>query len=160
MIAHAHAQSSSCRLTWVLKRSYSQLNGGSGPRVQRTTTVNAVPSPCPALRHVRCVAALPQQEEASWSKWELLISSMAAAFLTGAAAWYSTNGAASSPQHGFGYLGGGGTPSLPNPNTFILAKPVGEEEDQDEKAEGFVAGEAYDVSILTSSSKFVICTCD
>lgn len=85
---------------------------------------------------------------------------MAAAFLTGAAAWYSTNGAASSSQHGFGYLGGGGTPSLPNPNTFILAKPVGEEEEQDEKAEGFVAGEAYDVSILNKCIKICDCSCD
>jgi hypothetical protein len=151
-------QSSAARIVCALKRSYNS----SSPAPAHANLAESVLLQKNRALNVRCLSTSlekeSQEQAASWSTWELFVSTAAVSFAAGAFV-YSTS-AATSPavahqQTGLGFGwggGGGGGGKSPAPSKVVPAAPLSNDEEEDPQEEGelfVVEGgkDAFDVSM-------------
>eukprot|EP00545_Synedropsis_sp_CCMP1620_P005061 CAMPEP_0119010196 /NCGR_PEP_ID=MMETSP1176-20130426/4852_1 /TAXON_ID=265551 /ORGANISM="Synedropsis recta cf, Strain CCMP1620" /LENGTH=455 /DNA_ID=CAMNT_0006962823 /DNA_START=46 /DNA_END=1410 /DNA_ORIENTATION=- len=142
-------QSSSARLVCILKRSYyssHHLNAPTAP-THVTLAESVVLQNCctrrpklPAL-NVRCLSTTLEKdasEQATWSGWELLLTTAAVSFVSGAFVYSTSTASPAAHQQagigfGWGGGGGGGNSSVPPTKAVMAAPLVGEDEDPQEQ---------------------------
>ena len=169
MMAQSLSATSSSRLATIFaRRSYSSLD--DSVRVTRSHSswsrhplkrYNHSFGALPANGPVRCASSTLDNTVTplQWSSWELLVCSIVASFVSGAAIYYSTSNASMggpTPSSEFGFpswgVGGGGS-SLPPLQGKTLVFGSKRRQEQDGEDEPTVAthdegGAAFDVSRL------------
>ncbi|KAI2500043.1 Sigma factor PP2C-like phosphatase [Fragilaria crotonensis] len=170
MIAQSLSVTSSSRLVAILaKRSYATLD--DSVRATRSYSILSLPSfaalqdsipnqsvALPSNGVLRCASSTLHETDTSlwWSSWELLVSSVVAAFVSGAAICYTTSSMGGpTPSSEFGFAswgGGGGGSSLPpfQGKTLLLGSKRAQEHDDEEEptvATNSEGGTSFDVSV-------------
>ncbi|KAI2493791.1 Sigma factor PP2C-like phosphatase [Fragilaria crotonensis] len=170
MIAQSLSVTSSSRLVAILaKRSYATLD--DSVRATRSYSILSLPSfaalqdsipnqavALPSNGVLRCASSTLHDTDTSlwWSSWELLASSVVAAFVSGAAICYTTSSMGGpTPSSEFGFAswgGGGGGSSLPpfQGKTLLLGSKRAQEHDDEEEptvATNSEGGTSFDVSV-------------